>query len=94
MVSAENAGDYGLCVVIEGEDGYQSRYAHCSTLSVRAGQEVKRGDVIAAVGNTGNSTGAHLHLEVTHNGQYLNPYYYVDNGGYGYLPGRRSDRYA
>ena len=87
VVSAENAGDYGLCVVIEGEDGYQSRYAHCSTLSVRAGQEVKRGDVIAAVGNTGNSTGAHLHLEVTHNGQYLNPYYYVDNGGYGYLPG-------
>ena len=81
------AGDYGLCVVIEGKDGYQSRYAHCSTLSVRAGQEVKRGDVIAAVGNTGNSTGAHLHLEVTHNGQYLNPYYYVDNGGYSYLPG-------
>ena len=87
VVSAENAGDYGLCVVIEGEDGYQSKYAHCSSLSVRAGQEVKRGDVIAAVGNTGNSTGAHLHLEVTHNSQYLNPYYYVDNGGYGYLPG-------
>ncbi|WP_251496591.1 CD1108 family mobile element protein [Otoolea muris] len=87
VVSAGNAGDYGLCVVIEGENGYQSKYAHCSSLSVRAGQEVRRGDVIAAVGSTGNSTGAHLHLEVTHNGQYLNPYYYVDNGGYGYLPG-------
>lgn len=87
VISAGNAGDYGLCVVIEGVDGYQSRYAHCSSLSVRAGQEVARGDVIAAVGSTGNSTGAHLHLEVTHNGQYLNPYYYVDNGGYGYLPG-------
>lgn len=87
VVSAGNAGDHGLCVVIEGEDGYCSRYAHCSSISVRAGQEVKRGDTIAAVGSTGSSTEAHLHLEVTHNGQYLNPYYYVDNGGSGYLPG-------
>lgn len=86
VVSAGDAGDYGLCVVIEGEDGYQSRYAHCSSLSVSAGQEVKRGDVIAAVGSTGNSTGPHLHLEVTHNGEYLNPYYFVDNGGSGYTP--------
>lgn len=87
VVSAGDAGAYGLCVVIEGEDGYQSRYAHCSSFSVSAGQEVKRGDVIAAVGSTGTSTGAHLHLEVTHNGEYLNPYFYVDNGGGGYLPG-------
>lgn len=87
VVSAGNAGGYGLCVVIEGEDGYQSRYAHCSSLAVSAGQEVKRGDRIAAVGSTGSSTGTYLHLEVTHNGQYLNPYYYVDNGGDGYLPG-------
>lgn len=87
VISAGNAGGYGLCVVIEGEDGYQSRYAHCSSLSVRTGQEVARGDTIAAVGSTGSSTGSHLHLEVTHNGQYLNPYYYVDNCGNGYLPG-------
>lgn len=87
VVSAGDAGAYGLCVVIEGEDGYQSRYAHCSSFSVSTGQEVKRGDVIAAVGNTGTSTGAHLHLEVTHNEEYLNPYFYVDNGGGGYLPG-------
>lgn len=87
VVSAGNAGDYGLCVVIEGEDGYQSRYAHCSSLSVSAGQAVKRGDMIAAVGSTGSSTGPHLHLEVTHNGEYLDPYYYVAGGGEGYLPG-------
>lgn len=73
--------------MIEGEDGYCSRYAHCSSLSVSAGQEVKRGDVIAAVGSTGSSTGPHLHLEVTHNGEYLDPYYYVAGGGDGYLPG-------
>ena len=84
VVSAGNAGDYGLCVVIEDENGYQSRYAHCGSLSVSAGQEIKRGDVIATVGSTGSSTGPHLHLEVSHNGEYLNPYFFVDNGGEGF----------
>ena len=84
VVSAGEAGDYGLCVVIEDDQGYQSRYAHCSSLSVSAGQEVRRGDVIAAVGSTGRSTGPHLHLEVLHNGTYLDPYYFVENGGDGY----------
>ena len=80
VVSTGDAGDYGLCIVIEDEKGYQSRYAHCSSLSVTAGQEVKRGDVIGAVGNTGNSTGPHLHLEIMLDGEYLNPYYFVDTG--------------
>lgn len=89
VISAGDAGSYGLSVVIEDDKGYRSRYAHCSSLSVRAGQEVKRGDVIAAVGNTGNSTGNHLHLEVTKNGEYLNPFYFVDTGsdGPGAAPG-------
>ncbi len=88
VVSAGNAGSYGLCVVIEDGKGYQSRYAHCSSLAVSAGQEVKRGDVIGAVGSTGDSTGPHLHLEVMLNGEYLNPYYFVDTGGYdSALPG-------
>ena len=80
VISAGDAGSYGLSVGIEDEKGYQSRYAHCSSISVSAGQEVKRGDVIAAVGSTGNSTGPHLHLEVMLNGEYLNPYYFVDTG--------------
>ena len=80
VVSAGDAGSYGLCVVIEDEKGYQSRYAHCASLSVAAGQEVRRGDVIAAAGSTGNSTGPHLHLEIMLNGEYLNPYYFVDTG--------------
>lgn len=82
VVSAGDAGSYGLCVVIEDDKGYQARYAHCASLNVSAGQEVKRGDVIAAVGSTGDSTGPHLHLEVMQDGEYLNPYYFVDTGGY------------
>lgn len=88
VVLAGNAGDYGLCVLIEDEKGYQSRYAHCSSLFVSAGQEVKRGEMIAAVGSTGQSTGAHLHLEVLLDGEYLNPWYFVDTGGDSFaLPG-------
>ncbi len=89
VISAGDAGGYGLCVVIEDGKGYTSRYAHCSSLSVSVGQEVQRGDVIAAVGSTGQSTGPHLHLEITHNGEYLDPYYFVDTGGIGNgaLPG-------
>ena len=89
VVSAGDADSYGLCVVIEDDKGYQSRYAHCSSLNVSAGQEVKRGDVIAAVGSTGDSTGPHLHLEVMLDGEYLNPYFFVDNGddGTGAIPG-------
>ena len=94
VVSAGDAGSYGLCVVIEDDKGYQSRYAHCSSLSVSAGQEVKRGDVIGAVGSTGNSTGPHLHLEVMLNGEYLNPYYFVDTGGSGESTGSTIPSYS
>ena len=83
VVSAGDMGSYGLCVVIEDDKGYQSRYAHCATLSVSAGQEVRRGDMIGSVGSTGDSTGSHLHLEVMLSGEYLNPYYFVDTGGSG-----------
>jgi len=81
VASAGEAGGYGLCVVIDGASGYQSKYAHCSSVLVSAGQEVKRGDVIATVGSTGVSTGPHLHPEVLHNGEYLNPGYFVESGG-------------
>ena len=83
VVSAGDAGSYGLCVMLEDDKGYQSRYAHCSSISVSVDQEVARGDVIAAVGSTGDSTGPHLHLEVLQNGEYLNPYYFVDTGDSG-----------
>lgn len=81
---AGEAGDYGLVVVLDGtmQDGrtLTTKYAHCSQLLVSAGQEVKKGDVIAKVGSTGNSTGPHLHLEVLVDGEHLNPLYFADTG--------------
>ena len=70
-------GSYGYMVVVNHGNGVETYYGHCSKLYVKAGQQVKQGDVIAAVGNTGNSTGPHLHLEVRVNGVAYNPQNYV-----------------
>jgi hypothetical protein len=56
---------YGLLVVIDHGTGWQSAYAHLATYNVSCGQNVFQGDVIGAVGSTGNSSGAHLHFELT-----------------------------
>jgi murein DD-endopeptidase MepM/ murein hydrolase activator NlpD len=77
--AAFDAGGYGYYIVIEGEDGLVSKYAHCDRLLASVGQQVKKGDVIAKSGNTGNSTGPHLHLEVLKNGQYLNPLFFAES---------------
>ena len=54
-----------------------SFYAHCSALLVQEGQEVKRGDLVAQSGATGNVTGPHLHFELRKDGVLLNPLYYI-----------------
>ncbi|MFA7535155.1 MAG: peptidoglycan DD-metalloendopeptidase family protein [Desulfuromonadales bacterium] len=70
---AETAPGYGKLVVIDHGYGYKTYYGHNSQLHVKVGQRVVRGDKIAAVGNTGSSTGPHLHYEVRLNGVPLSP---------------------
>jgi murein DD-endopeptidase MepM/ murein hydrolase activator NlpD len=71
---------YGETVEIDHGFNYSTLYAHCSKRLVRVGQKVKRGDVIARVGNTGKSTGPHLHYEVHFQGHHVDPrnYYFYD----------------
>lgn len=71
---------YGNTVEINHGFGYKTLYGHMYKVKVRVGQKVSRGDVIGAVGNTGKSTGPHLHYEVHYRGKVMNPqnYYFLD----------------
>lgn len=68
---------YGNYVVIDHENGYETAYGHCASLDVKVGDRVAKGEVIAKMGNTGRSTGTHLHFEVRKNGKFVNPLEYV-----------------
>ena len=70
---------YGKNILINHGFGYKTRYAHLSALKVRVGQKVSRGQVIGLVGNTGKSTGPHLHYEVEKDGVKVNPMSYFFN---------------
>lgn len=70
-------GQYGKTVVIKHHDGHSSRYAHADELLVKQGDEVKRGQMIAKSGNTGRSTGPHLHFEVLKDGKAVDPAQYL-----------------
>ena len=73
VTCAKYSGSYGNLVKIDHGNGVETWYGHTSKMYVKVGQEVKVGDVIAAVGSTGNSTGPHLHLEIRINGTHVNP---------------------
>ncbi len=75
VVKAErNNGGYGNLVEVDHGFGYTTRYAHLQTILVRPGQRLKRGEKIALLGNTGKSTGPHLHYEVRYMGRPLDPH--------------------
>ena len=77
VTCASYQGSYGNIVKIDHGNGIETWYAHTSKMYVEVGQEVKAGEIIAAVGTTGNSTGPHLHLEIRINGEHVNPQNYL-----------------
>ena len=82
---AGEKGGYGLIVFVDHENGVVTRYAHCSKLLVRVGEQVVRGEKIALAGKTGVVTGEHLHYEVRFSGTPVNPRAYLPAG----LPDKR-----
>lgn len=77
IYSGYNSGGYGKLVIIEHSNGYQTYYAHNSSLYVNVGETVSQGERIAGVGSTGDSTGNHLHFEIRRNGTPVNPANYL-----------------
>ncbi len=79
VVTAGPDRGYGNCVVVSHGFGYQTLYGHMYRIKARVGQSVKRGELIGYVGNTGLSSGSHLHYEVIKNGNKINPINYFFN---------------
>jgi murein DD-endopeptidase MepM/ murein hydrolase activator NlpD len=80
VTAASWRGSLGLTVEIAHDSGYSTLYAHLSSVQVRVGDQVKAGDVIALSGNSGNSTGPHLHYEIHLYGNPVDPLRYIDEG--------------
>lgn len=73
---------YGKSVVIEHGYGFKTIYGHCHEIFVRKNQKVNRGQKIATMGDTGTSTGVHLHYEILYNGKSVNPKFYLDKDSF------------
>jgi len=73
VVYAKRKGDYGNFMLLAHSFGFKTAYAHLSRFAVKSGDYVSKGDLIAYVGNTGRSTGAHLHYEVRYLDKWLDP---------------------
>ncbi len=78
VIQAGWNGGYGYCITIQHTNGIKTRYAHLSKVLVSVGQKVTQGQKIALSGNTGNSTGPHLHFEIIVNGSYKDPRTYLN----------------
>jgi len=79
VTEAGQTADYGKIIKIDHGAGLETRYAHTSMIMVKVGDRIEKGQLIAKVGNTGRSTGAHLHFEVRLNGAPLDPRKYLQN---------------
>jgi murein DD-endopeptidase MepM/ murein hydrolase activator NlpD len=76
-VATEYTNDFGNFVIIRHKHGYYTRYAHLQSSRVKLGQSVQQGEVIGYIGNTGISTGPHLHYEVHIGSDVVDPYRYI-----------------
>jgi len=84
VVKSGYKGKYGRFIEIDHGDGFKTRYGHLYKTLVKRGQEVKFRQKIGLLGNSGRSTGSHLHYEVTHNGKQKNPWRFIKAGKYVY----------
>jgi murein DD-endopeptidase MepM/ murein hydrolase activator NlpD len=66
-------GNYGKFVIVRHDGGFQTLYAHLDSFAVRKGQYVSQGQTIGSMGNTGRSTGPHLHFSIIRNGSFVDP---------------------
>jgi len=78
IIARQGNTGYGNYIVINHGSGYISLYAHLSKIMINEGDFVQKGDVIGKSGNTGNSTGPHLHLEILENGLLVDPELYLE----------------
>ncbi|MFI3278843.1 MAG: LysM peptidoglycan-binding domain-containing protein [Rikenellaceae bacterium] len=85
---AKYCSGYGYCVVIRHHNGLETLYAHASKLMVKPNDHVKAGDVVALAGNTGRSTGSHLHYEVRMLGHVIDPNLIIDTKNHTIQPKR------
>lgn len=81
VARAERMGNLGRAVYVLHRFGYETRYGHLAEILVEEGQEVRRGDIVGRVGNSGRTTGYHLHYEVRLEGDARNPFEYLRNQG-------------
>jgi murein DD-endopeptidase MepM/ murein hydrolase activator NlpD len=91
VVHAATDSGYGHLVVVDHGGGVQTYYAHLSKFYVHAGQEMRRGDYVGAVGSTGRVTAPHLHYEVRVAGAPMNPYFYLAKAGLNQAPTEKKD---
>ncbi len=91
IFASYNDHGYGTSVDIDHGNGYESKYAHMMRLSVIEGDEVKRGQILGYTGNSGMSTGPHLHYEIKYNGEKIDPldFFYFDLNPTQYLKLRK-----
>src|SRR5581483_9141577 len=89
VVMAQMEGGYGRLIRVDHGNGISTYYGHLSKFFVFPGQEVRRGEKIGAVGNTGRVTAPHLHYEVRNHGTPLNPYRYLANAAVYHEPAHK-----